>query len=267
MPQRPGRCLGVRPGFASLSSERVRLAILLAVLASLVAYLAMSGTGAFGILGSSSRTWESCSTPDGSSAVTVRQARLPALRAALRRIVFFDRNIQPYEEGPVPSDFAWTDAEPAVPRGLPSTARVQGSYEMRWWMANGDDVVADVMVFARRGQAGDYLTHASSTRCRPASVALAASFPPGGRNLEWRNPDGYAQEDLYLSRGRRVYRVAVVAAGASGSIAPAARSTAFLLVNGLACALPGADCQLADGTTPVAAAAGRLPGFRGARND
>ncbi len=158
-------------------------------------------------------------------------------------MMFFDKSLHPYEQGLVASSSAWSDSEPGTHKLLPLGPRDPGGYEMRWWMANGDDVGADVMVFANTRQARDFFMRASSTRCRPASATLAASFPPGGRNLEWRNPDGFAQEDVYLLRGRRVYRVAVVKAGAGGSITAAARSAAFSLVNGLACALPGAACQ------------------------
>ena len=159
-------------------------------------------------------------------------------------MVLFDRSLRPYEQGPVPSIAAWSDSEPGTSASLPPGPRQQGSYEMRWWLGNGDDVVADVLLFVDAGQAQDFFDRASSTECRPESSARAASFPPGGRNLAWRNPDGFMQEDVFLLRGRRVYRVAAVTAGADRRITAAARREAFSLVDGLACALPGALCAM-----------------------
>lgn len=115
---------------------------------------------------------------------------------------------------------------------------------MRWWMRNRDDLVANAWVFADTGQAHDFFKRASSAKCRTASTAVAASFPPGGRDLEWSNPENVVQDDLFLLRGRRVYRVSVAVAGIDGSATAADRKAAFSLVNGLACALPGAGCDV-----------------------
>ena len=52
-----------------------------------------------------------------------------------------------YEEGTVRSAVAWSDEDPAPPATSPHARRPAG-YEMRWWAPNGDDVVADVLVFA-----------------------------------------------------------------------------------------------------------------------
>lgn len=161
----------------------------------------------------------------------------------------FERGLWPYELGPIDSIAAWSDSNPGT-----SITTDQAGYEMRWWMRNRDDVVADAWVFSDAMQAHDYFTRASSSRCRPASTAVAASFPPGGRDVEWRNPDGFAQEDLYLLRGRRVYRVSVVKAGVGASATVAARLAAFSLINELACALPDAGCDVYESPSTVAAA-------------
>jgi hypothetical protein len=123
--------------------------------------------------------------------------------------------------------------------------RDPGGYELRWWAANGDDVVADGFIFAETDQARAFFEQAANAVCRPSSATFPTSSPPDGRDLAWRNPDGFAQEDLYLLRGQRVYRVGVVRAGAGGEITAPQRSAAFSLVNGLACALPGAACPRA----------------------
>jgi hypothetical protein len=251
----------VHPKFAWLSDERIRLILLLALLASLVVYVATSPIDALSISNGptvGAAAPENCPAGRAPSVETIRRTQLLGLREGLRRIMFFDKSLRPYEQGLVASSSAWSDSEPGTHKSLPLNPRDPGGYEMRWWMANGDDVGADVMVFASRRQARDFFMRASSTRCRPASAALAASFPPGGRNLKWRNPDGFAQEDVYLLRGRRVYRVAVVKAGAGGSITAAAQSAAFSLVNSLACALPDAACQRYSSPTLTAATGRKL---------
>jgi hypothetical protein len=62
----------------------------------------------------------------------------------------------------------------------------------------------------------------------------------------WRNPENLAQEDVYLLRSRRVYRVAVVLTKAGDASTAASRKTAFSLVNKLACTLPEAACHPKD---------------------
>jgi hypothetical protein len=247
--------MGHRLGW--LSDERVRLVLLLALLASLVAYLVASGTGAlglFGDFGGDTVTLGNCPVAGAPSVADVSGSRLAGLRRDIRQVVSFERGLRPYELGLSNAPSAWSDAEPGTSSVLPRGPDNQGGYEMRWWLRNRDDLVADAWVFADVDQAHDFLERASSADCRTASTAVAASFPPGGRNLEWRNPEGYAQEDLFLRRGRRVYRVSVVVAGAGGSATSAKRKAAFSLVDDLACALPRAGCDVYAGRATAAAA-------------
>jgi hypothetical protein len=224
-----------------LSNERVRLGLLLAVLATLAVYAAAGGFGGFGG-GDGPAIAGDCPVNGAPSVREVSRAQLLGLREDLRRVVSFDSRIRAYEQGPVAAESAWSDMEPGWNTVPPGTLLL-GGYELRWWMVTGDDVVADALVFADPTQAHDFFTRAASAECRQGSKAQAASFPPGGRNLAWRNPSGFAQEDLFLLRGRRVYRVAVVTVGSGGRIAAAARAAAFSLVNRLACALPDAGCD------------------------
>lgn len=195
-----------------------------------------------------------CPVAGAPSVATVRRGRLLGLRRDVRRVVFFERGLRPYEQGLIYSTSAWSDREPGISSALPHSPSLQAGYEMRWWMRNRDDVVADAWVFTGMSQAHDFFERASSSKCRPASTTVAATFPPGGRDLEWRNPDGFVQEDLYLLRGRRVYRVAVVKAGVGGSATAADRDAAFLMVNELACALPSAGCDVYESPATAAAA-------------
>jgi hypothetical protein len=241
-----------------LRDERVRLVLLLALLASLVVYLVASSTGALGLAsGPSGDTviLGNCPVAGAPSAATLPRGRLLGLRRDIRRVVSFEPGLRPYELGPIGSIAAWSDSEPGTSSSLPAGTSDQAGYEMRWWaFQNRDDVVVDAWVFADTNRAHDFFTRASSTKCRPASSAAAASFPLGGRDLQWRNPENAAQEDLYLLRGRRVYRVSVVKAWVGGSTSAADRKAAFSLVNELACALPGAGCDVYESPSTAAAA-------------
>jgi hypothetical protein len=245
------------PRIEWLRDERVRLALLLALLASLVAYLVASSTGALGLVGGprgDTVILGNCPVAGAPSVVGVSHDQLVGLRRDIRRVVAFEGGLHPYELGLSDSISAWSDAEPGTSSVLPRGPSNQGGYEMRWWMRNRDDLVANAWVFADTGRAHDFFERASSTRCRTASTAVAASFPPGGRDLEWRNPEGFVQEDLFLLRGRRVYRVSVVVAGAGGSATTAGRKAAFFLVNDRACALPGAGCDVYESPATAASA-------------
>lgn len=240
-----------------MRDERVRLVLLLALLASLVAYLVASSTGALGLAGGpggDTVILGDCPVAGAPSAASVPRGRLVGLRHDIRRVVFFEHGLRPYELGPIGSIAAWSDSEPGTSGAMSQSGSDRAGYEMRWWMRNRDDVVADAWVFSDAKQAHDYFTRASSSKCRPESTAVAAPFPPGGRDVEWRNPDGFAQEDLYLLRGRRVYRVAVVKSGVGANVTAAVRHAAFFLVDELACALPGAGCDVYESPSTAAAA-------------
>ena len=116
---------------------------------------------------------------------------------------------------------------------------------MRWWAPNGDDIVADVLVFktpATAPRATSRWPRARAAASRRASRRRLR--PPQGRNLSWLNPEGVLQADLFMARGARVYRIADAPAGRSpeeiresGGLAHA-----FATIDVLACLLPSADC-------------------------
>jgi hypothetical protein len=237
-----------------LSDDRVRLVLLLALLASLVVYLVVSSTGALGLSGGGGDKviLGDCPVAGAPSAVGLSRSRLAGLRRDIRRVVSFERGLRPYELGLSNSISAWSDSEPGTSSVLPHDPSNQGGYEMRWWLRNRDDLVADAWVFADTGQAQGFFKRASSAKCRTASTAVAASFPTAGRDLEWRNPESVVQDDLFLLRGRRVYRVSV--AGIDGSATAVDRKAAFSLVNELACALPRSGCDVYESPATAAAA-------------
>jgi hypothetical protein len=228
------------------SRERLRLTLLLALAAALLAYLVVARTNAFGTASAGAPAGSAADCPERSAPpVTLASATtLQEMREDLRGAMS-GRERRLYEEGPIAELNAWNDNPPAQ-RQPPDDVSKPGAYELRWWAPDGDDVVDDAFLFSQQAAARKFFALASSPACRPAAVALSASSPPQGRNLAWRNPDGYAQEDLYMQRGRLVYRVGVVRADAGASVTHAARSAAFAFVDGLACALPGAGCHASD---------------------
>jgi hypothetical protein len=148
-----------------------------------------------------------------------------------------------YEEGTVRASVAWSDEEPAPPATSPQAPRPAG-YEMRWWAPNGDDVVADVLVFASDSRAKRYLALASSARCHESASRGLALHPPLAHNLSWLNPDGALQADVFFARGTRVYRIADAPAGGSPEVVRTggALDHAFATIDVLGCLLPSAHC-------------------------
>jgi hypothetical protein len=103
--------------------------------------------------------------------------------------------------------------------------------------------VATALSFSSAGEARDFMALATSARCRVHGVSGSASRPPLARNLGWVNPDGVAEADVYLTRGKRVYRVGDVPARQQANHASSADLThSFFTVDALACLLPGAHC-------------------------
>lgn len=110
---------------------------------------------------------------------------------------------------------------------------VPAGYEIRWWAPSGHDVAADVLLFEDADIARDFFDRAVDTRCREAATTASASYPTGGVDLEWRNPYGYMQQDLFLVRGPRVYRFSVVRPQDKGVPDAGRRKEGFRLVNSL----------------------------------
>ena len=236
----------MRRPLAWLTYGPARLGLLLVLLMMLAVYALSARTNIFGTTGATAGGGTGlvgdCSSQTVPSVEIVSRTALRGLREDLRGVMF-GRERRLYEQGVATPVSAWSDSEPGKHTSLPAGARDPGGYEIRWWDGGNDDVVADVFVFAGTSQARAFFESASSARCRTASRALAASSPPGGRDLVWRNPDNLAQEDVYLLRGRRVYRVAVVLARAGDASTAESRTTGFSLVNELACTLPDAGCH------------------------
>jgi hypothetical protein len=219
--------------------------VLLGVLAVLIVYIALPG-----------------GEQRGSATGCVAARRVPEVRnvtpsavAGLRESVakvLPQRVGRLYEEGTVRAPVAWTDENPSPPGVSPHAPR-PGGYEMRWWAPNGDDVVADVLVFETAARAQRFLALASGVRCREKATAQATARPPQGRNLSWLNPDGALQADLFLARGTHVYRVADAPAGSSPEAVRTSGGLgrAFATIDLLACLLPAAHCTRVPNGVPA----------------
>jgi hypothetical protein len=223
--------------------RNARLAVLLACLAALVAYLVWPG--------STSPRLAACVGGKGApQVVQVAPGAQAALRESVARVAP-QRVARLYEEGTVTAASAWTDEQPAPPP-LSPTARRPAGYEMRWWAPNGDDVVADVLVFSSPRVAQRYIGLASSARCRTRARERPGAGPPQVANLTWLNPDGAAQADVYMRRGARVFRVVDAPAGQrSGAVPGDGLSRALLTIDTLACLLPEARCVAGSHGVPV----------------
>jgi hypothetical protein len=221
---------------------RVRLSALLVCLAAAVVALLGTNTSAFSTGGGSSGGARAGCIPAAvPTLASVRLDGIKDLRASLLRVM---RPIgSRYEWGTVAPASAWSDNTPQrlFQSGL-TVSSWPGSYEMRVWARDRDDVVADVFLFANISQARRFFDQATSVQCHRDGKAQPASRPPDCRNLVWLNPDGFTQEDVFLLRGPRVYRIGEVRLKRP-SVPPSIEQRAGLsAVDALACSLNGAGC-------------------------
>ncbi len=191
---------------------------------------------------------ESCPIDRAPSLAAVEPDRLAGFRQDLEQMIAAREDLapsaggrHPYEEGVVSAGVAWTDMEPGK-AGVPATGPQPGGFEMRWWTRGRQDLVGDVLLFDDDDAAAEYLELATDPECRRHVSWHKTTLPPGGRNLQWSNPERYAQQDVFLRRGRRVYRVSVVQPAVGSTVPDSTRSAGFLLVDEVACGLPAAAC-------------------------
>jgi hypothetical protein len=237
------------------AGQRVRLTVLLACLGAAIVSLLGARTSlleAVGIGGDGSAEGASAwCVPHGLPAsATVGRDELLELRAGLLAVFTFSGG-RGYTGGVVTPEDMWSDDSPLQQRSVRSVDGLwPAGYELRWWTRDYD-VAADVLVFPGARQARELFEEAASTDCHRAGRQLPAPWPPQARNLAWVNPDDAKEDDVFLLRGRRVYRVvAVRLEGAPAMTAQAERRVGADVVDTLACALPRAGCT-ASGTVSV----------------
>lgn len=182
---------------------------------------------------------------------TVSTRQILALRAIVQSVTRRAGGHE-YESGTVLPIDAWADNSPenSATEGSRRT-HWRGSFEVRQWAPDpqwgasySDDIVVDAFMFPTPQAALRFFGKAASTRCRNSASTAVATRPADARELNWVNPDDATEEDLWLARGRVVYRLADVRPGASDQppSSPADR-VGFKTVEALACALPEARCS------------------------
>jgi hypothetical protein len=225
--------------------RRFRLPLLLGCLGLTLS--ALIATGSLQNAGSApSRRWCVPATPPLAS---VRLSTLLELHASLLGVMKPLARAR-YRVGTVLPEDAWSDN---LPQSLLASREAGLLWPASWEMRSSasdpqlapaqDNVVADVFLFAEQRQAQRFFAEATSDRCRSDASARPASQPPRARNLVWVNPDNVTQDDVFLLRGLRVYRIAEVRpAGAPTRPSVAQQQEGLSRVDALACALPDASC-------------------------
>jgi hypothetical protein len=228
-----------------VENDQARLALLLMALTTVVLVWRLDLFSGGGV----GATGRSCPSSDAPTLAAVGPARLAGLERDLEGMIASrearfpeEKGLTPYEQGVIAEAAAWSDMEPGN-GGVPRSGQQPAGFEMRWWTVGRDDVVGDIFLFKNAVDAKQYLELAIGTKCRSEASQRPALFPPAAHNVEWSNPFSYAQQDVYLQRGPRVYRVSVVQPGVHSTVGAAMRLQGFHLVNELACDLPGAGCR------------------------
>jgi hypothetical protein len=249
--------LGFNEPGASPQAQRhrqIRLMVLLSILGALTIYALASRTDILHAHETEAGEEVGASPPalvarggcaSGPAVIDVSPWRLAELRAGLLSMIA-PLDGRRYAEGTVTGENAWSDDTPQPVESQPAAGPFAGGYEMRLWVHGEDDIAADVFVFAGPRQAQDYLRRATDERCRNAGATSPARWPPEARNLTWINPDAAREADVYLARGRRVYRVVDVRSRYLGKPPRVERRIALAIVDDLACLLPAADCSFAE---------------------
>ncbi len=236
------------------ASQRVRLGVLLVCLGATIVLLLGTRTSllnAVGVGGGGDAEGQVGSAVGASMRCVAH--RLPALADAdldelveLHRAplaVFEDSGGSRYAAGIATPEDMWSDDLPLRVRSSRSADGLwPAGYEIRWWTRDYN-VAADALMFAESREAREFFGEAASTYCHRAGVVWLALSPQRASNLTWVNPDDARQSDVFLLRGRRVYRVvAVRLQGAPAETAQAERRAGARFTDTLACALPGAGC-------------------------
>jgi len=235
--------------------RRVRLTALL--LALVVTALALAGAKRSLFSGTTASARTTCVRPALPGVMNVPLDRLLELRAQLLPVVNSVGGHRSPGGAVTPASirFALPPLRPGVSRS--AGGLWSGGYEMRQRASDGDEVVADALLFADPSDAQSYVDETVRAACRfpPIEVTAAPSAPPQTRNLASTEFASFTTYTALVARGGVVYRIAEVHPQSN-----ATRPSIFQLgpgvasVNALACRLPDAHCRAAP-----QAPAGRSP--------
>jgi hypothetical protein len=187
--------------------------------------------------------------PEPPPLATVNASQLLALRAATQAVMSYAGGYG-YAWGTVLARDVWADNPPESAESS-RTGRRPGSFEIRQWVPDPhwgasyrDDIVADAFMFSTAAQARHFFREAMSTRCRRTASVTPAKRVRNASDLNWVNPDGATEEDVFLLRTPTVYRIVDVRPQNDNS--PPSRADdqiGFTTAEKLACTLPRASCS------------------------
>jgi hypothetical protein len=236
------------PWWSALS---LRLPLLLLCLAIAVFTFLADHTHILSASGSSSAASPSWCVPPGTQP-SLQRVGIPELYALRTSLLDVIEPLAPrrYAAGILSPEDAWSDDLPQRLRTTEVDGRWPAGYEMRAWVTDPqlapaqDDIALDVFMFAGDDEAQRFFVAASGTRCHRHGSASGTRQPPQTRDLVWLNPDGAIQEDAFVLRGPRVYRISDVRPQSQSTrTSEPARQAGISRVNAIACALPDAGCS------------------------
>lgn len=180
-----------------------------------------------------------CPPPYLPRTVVVDRAELIDLYLGLTAVVPRPAAAREMEGIAAPEDL-WTDGFPRSLETEAGNGPWPAAYEIRS-PTQRYLVVADGLVFADAHVARAFFEMAASTRCHGKAQSEPAAYLSHARNLAWINPDDAEQNDVFLLRGARVYRVGDTRDLGTERLPLRAEAA---IVDRFACRLPGAGCSL-----------------------
>jgi hypothetical protein len=223
--------------------RRTRLSLLLVCLGLASFGLITSRSSIFSAANGESQKAHWCVPGGLPQLATVGLDHLARLRTALLPVME-PIGTRRYAWGSIGPENMWSDNAPQkIASARVGAGRWLAGFEMRTWAGDGDDIAASVLEFVTPEEAGGFFEQASGTRCHRAGKATVPASPPRARNLVWINPDGPTEEDVFLLRGRRVYRLVDVRSSSATESPMSEQQTGLSIVNHLACSLPNAGCR------------------------
>lgn len=227
------------------SRSELRLTVLLSVLGGVASLWLLMNAGELRALAGAgaahrvavARLW--CVPPDLPQTVAIDRSELSVLYLGLSAVVPRPAAARQAEGIATPEDM-WSDDIPQTLDAEAGRGPWPGAYEIRA-PTGRYTVVADGLVFASARVARAFFAMAAGTLCRRAARSEPVAYLSNARNIVWTNPDDVEQNDVFLLRGARVYRVGDVRDLGTEQLSPRAEAA---IVDRFACRLPDAGCSV-----------------------